>query len=455
MVPTAADKTVRVSQFSARGTLFLNPWDPVGSNGFNDMYAANIIQNATEVMATNSPSTADPIQVVMKWDLADLRTEIGPNGEGLIAVPATALEYNSTTKTWGATGELTQSTCKYTYAAPNMVWHDGTPMSLLDFIYADGFTTDWATADYEGDPFWANTLMTKWQPGFQYAHGAIYNFADDSVTTFNDYNFPPDANVVAATILPAIYPRHQNHAQGVVWTIVEALALMITEGAESGTAYSFEDRPGVTEVDILVPSMVSDILAKLVQMRDAKHVPPYFNSWLDDAGVTADDIAGYYQNAIDFVTEHGHAYISNGGYIVDDFDAANNQMTLVANRDPNYPFNPAFWLDITAALMVQIDDIVTPLAAKAGKDVSIVVKTSETPFPSKSFEPGTESAVTVLLITPTAELSFAATLTTAGEYTAVIPGSATAGLAGAYTIVGIASPAQGLPASAGATLLLQ
>lgn len=455
MVPTAADKVVRVSQFSARGTLFLNPWDPVGSNGFNDMYAANIIQNCTEVVATNSPSTADPVGVLLTWDLADLRTEIGPNGEGLIPAPATALEYNSTTKAWAATGENTQSTCKFTLVSDMMSWHDGTPLSMLDFIYFDGFTTDWATKDSDTDPYWANTLETKWAPGFEYAHGAIYDFANNTVTNFNDYNFPPDANVVAATIIAGLYPRHQNHAQGVVWTIVEALAQMITTGAESGTVYSFEDRAGVTEVDILVPSMVSDIRAELVSMRDMKWVPPYFNGWLDDAGLTADDIAGYYQNAIDFIDAHGHAYIGNGGYYIDNFDAANNQMTLVANRDPNYPFTPEYWAGVVEALMVQIDEIVTPLAAQAGKDISIVIKTSEAPFPSNTFEPGTESVVTLLLIGPAGETTFAATQTAAGEYTAVISGSATAGLSGAYTIVGIATPAKGLPASAGATLLLQ
>lgn len=454
MVPTAADKTVRVSQFSARGTLFLNPWDPVGSNGFNDMYAANIIQNCTEAILTNSPSTADPFGILVTWDLADLSVQIDANGAGLIPAPATALEYNSGTKTWGATGELAQATCKYTLQSP-MSWHDGTPLTLLDFVYADGFTTDWATKDGDADLAWANTLETKWSPGFQYAHGTVYDFANSQVRTYNDYNFPPDLNVVAASIPPALYPRHQNHAQGVLWTVVEALALMITEGAESGTAYSFEDKAGVTEVDILVPSMVSDIRAKFVEMRDRKHVPAYFNGWLDDAGLTADDIAGYYQNAIDFIDAHGHAYIGNGGYYIDSFDAANNQITLLANRDPNYPFTPSFWLDATAALMVQIDDVVTPLAAKAGQDVTIVVKTSEAPFPSTSFEPGTDSAVVVMLITASAELTFNATQTAAGEYAAVIPGSATAGLTGAYTVVAIASPVQGLPASAGATLLLQ
>jgi peptide/nickel transport system substrate-binding protein len=454
MVPTAADKTVRVSQYSARGTLFLNPWDPVGSNGFNDFYAANIITNATDPTTQNSPSTADPLKIMVSWDLADLRTEIGPDGAGLVAAPATALEYNSGTKTWGPTGETSQSTCKFTLRQP-LAWHDGTPLTVLDFIYADGFTTDWATQDGADDRRWAATLQSRWEPGFAFAHGTIYNVAGNTITTFNDYNFPPDPNVVAASISPALYPRHSNHSQGVVWTVVEALALMIVEGAESGTAYSFEDTAGVTEVDILVPSMVADIRAKLVQMRDAKYVPAYFAAWLDDAGLTAADLAGYYQNAINFIDAHGHAYIGNGGYVVDIFDAANNQMILTANRSANYPFTPAFWLDITKSTTVRIDEIVTPLSAAAGQNLTIVVKTSEAAFPSLDFEPGTDAKVELTFITDAGEQLFVATQTAAGEYTVVIPGSATAGLAGAYTIVAVATPAQGLPAALGGTVLLQ
>jgi hypothetical protein len=43
-----------------------------------------------------------------------------------------------------------------------------------------------------------------------------------------------------------------------------------------------------------------------------------------------------------------------------------------------------------------------------------------------------------------------------GEYSVVIPGSATKGLpAGGYVIVGVATPADGLAVSLGATLLIQ
>jgi hypothetical protein len=455
MVPTSWDRTVRVSQFSVGGTLFENQWNPVGSRGFTDGCASNIVENCTDPTWTASPTGGDPLQVLLTWSLGDLRTEVSPGGESLVTVPTSALEYDSGGKTWVTTGEMAKSTCKYTLRA-GMEWHDGTPLTLLDFIYADAFMTDWGTQDSDYDYRWDSALAAKWSPGFSDAHGTVYSFDDNSMATFRDFSFPLDPNVTATTISPALYPRSADHSQGVVWTVLEALSLMITDGSESGTAYAFGNLPGYAEVDVLVPAIVADIRAKLVWMRDNKWVPPYLAAWLGSAWVTPDNISGYYQNAINFIDMHGHAYISNGGFVIDFFDPANRQMTLVANRDADYPFSPGLWLDATAATTARIDEIVIPLAVQAGQDTTIVVKTSEAVYPSMDFWPGTESTVQLAVVTPSGEQWYPCNRRASGEYTFWIPGSSTQGLAsGAYTIVAVATPPNGVPAFLGAMLLLQ
>ena len=59
----------------------------------------------------------------------------------------------------------------------------------------------------------------------------------------------------------------------VSWEVYEALALMVAEGAKSGTVYSFTESDAATEVDVIAPKCVADIKAKLEDMVAKNHVP--------------------------------------------------------------------------------------------------------------------------------------------------------------------------------------
>ncbi|MCX6094123.1 MAG: ABC transporter substrate-binding protein [Candidatus Bipolaricaulota bacterium] len=457
MVPTNKDRPVRITQYSARGSLFLNAWDPIGTQGFNDMYAANIIQQVTDPTTTNAPGSAAYSPILVSWKNVNVQVDFAADGTavGKIEVPAAAVEWNSTQKAWVSTGgEIAWAEGDYSSYFPKS--HDGSEMSLLDYAACEGFATDWATEDYAGDPYYDSAYSTSVAPGFAYTHGSIWNFKDGTLHTYFDNNFPPDIDRVGSSGVPALYPRAANHAQGVKWTVVEALGKLIAEGSASGTVYSFTQQSGVTEVDILVPAIVADIRAKFVEMRDAKFVPAYLVDLLPAAGKTADDIAQMYQQAIDFIDAHGHAYIGNGGYYIDSFDPANSQMTLKAYRDPSYPFSGQYWLDTMEVGTARVDQVILPAVAKAGADVAVTIKASEGRYPYDIFEPASKAVVSLVFVTGAGETTVAAKLTQAGTYAVVIPGSLTKGLAaGAYTVVAIAAPADGLPSAAGATLLLQ
>ncbi|MEW5826889.1 MAG: ABC transporter substrate-binding protein [Candidatus Bipolaricaulota bacterium] len=458
MVPTNKTRPVVVSQFSARGSLFLNAWDPVGTQGFNDAYAANIITNTTDPNTTTAPGSAAYTPVISSWSNVVVDVEFADDGTavGQLAAPANAVEWDSTAKAWVSTaGEAAWAKADYTFQLAN--FHDGSETSLLDFAQAEGFLTDWAVEDYEGDPYFDSGISSAILPGFAYTHGSVWDFANAKITTYFDNNFPPDLDRVGASGAPTFWPRASNHGQGVKWTIIEALGKLVAEGGESGTVYGFTQATGVTQVDVLVRSIVSDIRAKLVEMRDQKFVPVYLAPLLPEVGATADDLAAMYQSAIDFIDAHGHAYISNGPYYIDSVDPANSQISLKANRDPSYPWSAQYWLDEFETGVTRVDDVVTPLAAQAGQNVTITILASEGLYPYDVFEPATKAAVSLIFVGPAGETTIVATLKSAGQFEVVIPGSVTAGLGGgAYTIVAVAEPAGGgLPTASGATLLLQ
>lgn len=456
MIPVNKDRPVRVTQFSSIGSLFLNAWDPVGVEGFNDLYAANIIQQATDPVGQNSPGAAVETPIFTQW--SNVKTGVdfstNPAGVGTLVVPAQAVRWNSTTKEWASSGgEMAWAQGDFTLVTSD--FHDGTSFSLLDVAAAEGFQRNWSTEDFTGDPEFDSAYSGLLTPGFAYTHGSIYNYGAQTVTNFYDYNFP-DANRVALAGAPAIWARASNHSQGVKWTVIEALGKIVASGTSaSGTVYGFTETPGVTEIDVLVPSSVADIRAELVALRDQKYIPPYLVAGFAAMGLTANDAADMYQKAITFIDTYGHAYISNGGYIVTKFDSANNQMTLTANRDPKYPFSGQSWLDLFEVGMARVDNIVPPFVAVAGQDAVIEIAVSQAVYPYGVFEPATTIGVQLVFV-GTTQVTVTATLVEPGKYQAVIPGSATRGIAaGAYTIVAIATPEGGLPVASGSSLLVQ
>ena len=458
MIPVNKDRPVRCTQFSSLGSLFLNPWDPVGTQGFNDLYAANIIQECTDPVGQNSPGAAVETQILTTW--ANVKTGVdfstNPNGVGTLVVPAESVSWDSTTKTWKSQGgQVAWAQGDYTLVPAS--FQDGTTLSLLDVAAAEGFVRNWATQDGANDPEYDSAFSTTVVPGFAYVHGSVYHYDTNMVTDYYDYNFP-DVNRVALAAAPAIWTRAINHQQGVKWTVIEALGKLVASGTSaSGTHYSFTQSQGVTEIDVLVPTCVADIRAELVVLRDQKYIPSYLAAGFTAMHLTATDAANFYQKAIDFIDKYGHAYDSLGGYIITKVDAANSQITLTANRDPKYPFSGQSWLDLFSVGMARVDNIVPPFVAVAGQDTTIEIDVSQATYPYGIYEPATsaKTSVQLIFVGPT-QVTVTATQVEAGKYEAVIPGSATKGIAaGAYTIVAVATPGAGLPVASGSSLLVQ
>ncbi len=98
------EKILRITQYSARGGLFMSAWDPVGVDGFSDVYSAAIIEACTDPSTFEAPNDAADTPLRVKWDEKKVITKVaaGPEGKpvGQIAVPKDAIIYNSKTKKW-------------------------------------------------------------------------------------------------------------------------------------------------------------------------------------------------------------------------------------------------------------------------------------------------------------------------------------------------------------------
>ncbi len=444
-------KTLRVTQYSARGGLFMSSWDPVGVDGFSDVYSSAIVEACTDPSTFESPNAAKDTPLRVKWDLKNLETKVaaGKEGEapvGLIDVDKSAFIFNSKTKQWetgveykdvgGGTYDYVKNSALKAYSKLSNEqyiygkWHSGQPVTVADIMYATAFTYEWANQDSGDDKYFDEAYAAQYQALLPITKGTVLN-KDGSFTTYFDFNWPMDKERVAAT--GSVTPKAGNPGRQtlVSWEIYEALAKLVAEGSKSGTQYTFAYDPSVTEVDVINPKCVADIKAKLQDFAAAKYVPDAIKQWVTPAQAVA-----RYNAAIKFIDTYGNAYISNGPFFISKVDYSANYIELSAFRD--YPYRADYFPNLFRTALTRIDDVKVPATVQRTADAKIDVAVSEVTYPDDTAKAASNKAkVTVtLILADNSEKVYTAKYSSAGSFQAVIPAKDLGALkAGAYTLV--------------------
>ena len=445
------NKELRVTEFSAKGALFMSAWDPIGTEGFNDVYSLVIAQPLFDRASFESPASA----IATPWRVIphDVKTEVDRDeaGEvvGKILVSPKAIKYDSAKKEWYkvGSGETTMSTGTYTFIFGN--FHHGRPMTIANILYADAFVTEWITKDGDDDKYYDAAYESYHRPNWEISKGMTLNL-DGTITNYFDYNFPPSKERVAANGSPWVSLSGRYIV--LPWEVYEALAELVATGSASGEVYSFTPSEGVEQVDLLRPSCVADIRAKLVEMKDNSHLPVSLKDY-----VTVEEAKAGYEAAIKWIDEKGHAFIGNGPFYMEKYDPTTNFIELTAFRDPEYPFTPDYWPSVFATTTVRIDSVDVPAIYLREKeeDLSIKVKVSEVLYPEGTAKIAEGGEVSAMLITPTEELSYKAKFLGSGLFGAIIPADAVKDLEdGSYTILISASIEGAVPASAASSTVI-
>jgi peptide/nickel transport system substrate-binding protein len=431
-------KILRVTQFSARGSLFMYPWDPVGSSAMSDVYSGYVASPCTERASFEAPNSAADTPLRTTW--RDVTTSIKKGKDkdgndiviGQIAVPESALMYDSAVKAFKPVGKGVVAFSKATIGYKWGVWHTGRPMSIADVMYGISFIWEWITKDGEGDKYYDAQYEGNQRSVNEPLRGVVLN-ADGTVTVYFDFNWPMDKNRVGATGAGYVYPYVSASGQNVMvsWEIDEALAKLVAEGGKSATAWSFSDDPAFVEVDVLQPKCLEDIKDKLQGFINAKYVPPQIKKWK-----SVDEAIKDYQAAIKFIDDHKNAYISNGPFFINTVDLQASFIELAAFRNAAYPYDSTFWPMVLKTTTTRIDQVSIPTASK-DKDALVAVKVSTVEYPSGvAAVAGSNVKVKATLIVGAKETSYTGTYSKDGVYSVKIPAKDLSGLkAGSYTLV--------------------
>ncbi len=441
------DNVLRITGFSAKGSLFMNAWDPIGDDGFSDVYSGVCAEPTGTMAMIENPATAvDTPMLAVPQDI-DTQVERNEAGEvvGKVPVPADAIFYDSVKNEWAKVGEGVTAMSKVTYEFNFSKFHHGRSMTFSDYLYAGAFSYEWANKDSDDDPYFDEPFSSSWTPVLLTKGWLITS--ENTITTYFDYNFPASKERVAYRGAPSLSVLSGRPNVHVSWEIMEALGKMVAEGSASGTNYSFT-YGAATEPDVLVPEHVADIRAKLVEMKDAKHVPDGIKGFV----TPVEAVAGY-EAALQWIDAHSHAMIGSGPFYIEKYDPTTNYMELTAFRDPEYPFTPDYWTNEFTTTMLQIDSVDIPVMyAAEEKNMPVRVNVSEVLYPDNTSKPAEKGTVSAMLVTPAEELSFDATYIEPGVFEANIP---IEGLdAGSYTILINAEIEGAVPASASGSTVI-
>ena len=444
------EKVLRVTQYSARGGLFMSSWDPVGVDGFSDVYSAAIVEACSDMSTFESPNSAKDTPLRVKYDLKNVETKVvaGKDGkpEGTIAVDSASMIFNSKTKKWetgveykdvgDGTYDYIKNTALKSYSKLSGLeyiygkWHDGQPVTLADIMYATAFAYEWANKDSDDDKYYDEAYASQYQSSLPISKGVVLN-KNGTFTTYFDFNWPMDKDRVAAS--GTVSPKAGNPGRQTVvsFEIYEALAKLVAEGSKSGTQYSFSGDPSMTEVDVINPKCVADIKAKLQDFVAAKYVPDSIKQW-----ITPEQAVARYTAALAFIDKYGHAYISNGPFFISKVDYNANYIELSAFRD--YPYKADYFPKLFATTLTRIDDVKVPATVQKTTDAKIDIAVSALTYPEDTAKAADNKAkVTVtMILADNTEKVYTAKFVSAGNFQAVIPAKDLSGLkSGAYTLV--------------------
>jgi peptide/nickel transport system substrate-binding protein len=419
-----AGGTVRVLTPAPGGKLFAAPWDPVGAAGFADRNSALALRALADPSYFLNPVGGQPTVAGLAWSdvQSDLAFDDKGRATGRIRVPAEALLWNASEQKWGggleyadAKGDGTGWTWRKkadqtasssaVYAIKGGKMHHGREIGIADYLYA------FATRSADPAQSAEQALVKGWLPA-----------ADrKSIKVFWDGVFPPDKAVLASRGAPGLDLQAARRGAVLAWEVHEALADLVRKPGKSGAAWGFSAGEGVREVDLLDPDCVADITARLKEFETVRHVPACLKDWIKPA-----DAARGYQLAQAFITRHGHAFISNGPFLLDAWEPAAGTAKLLAFRDPAYPWEKGWFAKALAGQALRID-LVLAQPAERGKPLSVALRLSRVSYPDGGHAPADKASVR-LILPGTPDKEFPAVMAKSGEYLVTVPADAWASL---------------------------
>jgi len=428
------DGTLNMAQYTPAAELFMDVWNRIA--GEDDVYTVEMTRMLRDETTIFNPTTGRVIP--MRTDWRDVTREVEfEEGEPImeLEVPEDAVDYDVEEREWAEVGEDVEAATSVTYEYKFSRWHDGSMMDDHDLAAWYAYAKEWATE--EGERF-NSVFAGEWAPVFDSIKGVEWH-GDGEVTIYGDYLFPPEGEI-ANYYAGVINPHHPWHVDEAWSTLVE-----VGDSPVHGDEYAWEVVEGTRQVNYIVEEQGEDVEAVLEEKSEEGEIPPYLRE-ANNAPftVTEETLEERAQNANSFFEEYAHYYISQGPFVLTDYDIDDQTMDIerFTNlvEDANYPFEGDYWYEREELELVFLSfgTIDAPATAAIGEELNISVPVEEDmEFPQQLTQPAERGQYTIDLVRE-GEVVYTVeeAVLEAGQVTGTIPAEDTAELEpGGYEIV--------------------
>ena len=426
--------------------LFTDPWNPIaGSNwawdqanhNFTAMGYAGMMPDPYTGLnwpivfdkATVTATKGLPIGKTLDWVTLNTADTITVPDDAFVDWDAKAQTF-ITAKTKSPDKPITAKIMSsITYPSDlfdKVTWHDGTKLSVADFLMTMIMTFDRANKDSKIYDDQAVPNFQSFQQGF-----VAFRITSTSPLTIEFYSnvYSADAELDVTTMYPwYTYGEGSWHVLAVANLAEAAGQLAYSDDKATAKKIEWTNFVGGPSLDILSGYLDEAITTKLIPYA------PTLGKY-----ITADDAATAYANLKAWYKAHGNFWVGTGPYMLG--TASTTEKTATMTRYPAFPYDSAQWSRFSAPkiAVVAVDGPAQVTTGQEG-DFNVSVSYNNAPYPSSEI-----TSVKYLLFDATNAIVSQgdAKMTAEGAYTVALTSDITTKLtAGSdkLVIVVVASP---------------
>ena len=310
-----------------------DPWNPYG--GFQYPYSTAMMRATYDY-----PVWTDPFNGETRPFRANYTVETaGPTGT--LQVPADAVYWDAVNDQWVPVGSGVTATSKVTFDMSKYIgakWHHGANITWADIL------ATWATMyELAHDPQKTSLEPIDWKyaPFLNTVKGIRILPDQGLLEVYVDYwHFDPNYIARYAAGFNPMNPAELQYIQFYL-AFTEKTYALSRERARN---------EGIPQLSLVLPSHAADV-ARVAGLL-ANNTTLYPASWFtvgNQSYMTLDEWLQRLQALTAWINATSNAWVSLGPYMLISFDPEGQTATLLAFRDPSYPYTTDTWRTLAAA----------------------------------------------------------------------------------------------------------
>jgi peptide/nickel transport system substrate-binding protein len=295
--------------------------------GFQSVYYFDQLYATYDPMVWNHPFNGEPIPFRTSY----IVNTAGPTGK--LDVPSNAVMWDVNSKQWVPVPNGTKATSMVIFDLSKLIgtkWHNGMTITMADVAAVWAYSFDIAF-----DPVYSSLeprIASNLQPTLSLIKGLVFDAQNKRLIVYIDYWFF-DTNYIASMAAAAGVANPLE-----IHTVTWQLAL----DQRNQTNLVLYQRKGYQWFSLVYPDHVALVRDTLQTYLNNQTVFQKANAYADGF-LTMDEWNARIQADLNWINTYGHAWISQGPFMLVKFDKDAQQAVYQAFRDPTYPFKKGDW----------------------------------------------------------------------------------------------------------------